>query len=275
MSKLPDPWPTLGKRLTREEDVTKRMQSSSSFFNSGLSIIDAEQIVQDGAVTIPNNGLLLVDGGDVVMLNEDLVEIFRIGVMEHGDRGLTIRRGDGTIALEMRKVFGPDDVAQALRILDREGRTIAGDAILSQGGFDAPFIPVPFAPKDWTSGARQQSTASATFVPLFEHSGVRQNPALRLTVSAWCSDGATSAEVQVYDPVGAVYLGGFLGSPAAQTITVPLATTVPTTFELGSAVMPGSAPSINNDLRLEVHARVTAGTGSVNVVVLRSMGRGV
>ena len=277
MAKQPDPWPTLSARLKRIEDSVGRMQSSSAFFGSGLTIIDPRQIVQAGSITIPSDGLLLVDGGDVVMLDAPplATELFRLGLQPNGDRGITLRRADGSTFLEVRKIFGPDDTAQAARMLDREGRTIAGDAILSTAGFDAPYIPMPFQSSDWASGARRQSTASGTFVPLFEHYGVRQNPALRLTVSTWCSDGSTSAEVQVYDPVGAVYLGGFLGSPAVQTITVPLATTVPTTFELGSAVMPGSAPSMGDDLRLEIHARVTAGTGSVNVVVLRSMGRGV
>ena len=71
---------------------------------------------------------------------------------------------------------------------------------------------------------------------------------------------------------GGVYLGGYLNSPPVRTIAVPAGTTTPTAFPLDSVRVPGSLTG--QALRLEVHSRVTAGTGTLNVVIRRAYGRG-
>ena len=272
MSKLPDPFRDLASELKAIKNDIRELQARSPFTGSGIGVTDPGQIIQEGSITIPGAGLLLVDGGDVIMLNEDLVEVFRLGVQEHGDRGITLRREDGSIAIEIRKAFGPADDAQVLRILDRSGRAISGDALLNFSGFDAPHVPITWEQSNLTAPlTRAQATNSTTFVPLFEHRGYRQNPSLHLQVYAWCSDATTAGEVQVWNSLAGAYLGGFLGSPATVTATVPAGTTTATIYELGGLALPSQ---MSDDLRLEIHARRTAGTGSVSVAVARSVGRG-
>jgi hypothetical protein len=271
MSKLPDPYKRLSTELVKMKEQLRRLQNRSPFFNTGLETIDPGQMLQSGSITIPDNGLLLVDGGDVVMLNEDLVEVFRVGVMEHGDRGVIFRRADGTEAMSIRSLIagGP----QVMRMYDRQGGVITGGALLSNAGFDVPYQDLPFHPVDYTSGALAQSTSSTTFAATHEHRGYRQNPAFKPQFMVKCSDGTTSAEVQVYDVNGSVYLGGFLGSPATHTITVPAGTTTFTLFEFSSALLlPGSATGQN--LHLQIHVRRTAGAGSVSVAPVRTVGGG-
>lgn len=261
---------TLTGVVREQQEQTKRQSNSTALFNTGFEVIDSGQVVQDGSVTIPNNGLLLVDGGDVVMLNESLVEVFRIGMMPNGDRGLTIAREDGSVAIEMRSVISGS--AQALVVRDRQGNRIAGDSILSFAGFDAPHIPIPFTPVDYTSSALAQSTSSGTFVATHEHRGFRQNPALKPQLMVRCSDGTTAAEVQVWDVLGASYLGGYLSSPVVHTISVPAGTTAFTLFEFSSALALPSAMS--DPMHLQIHVRRTAGAGSVSVAPVRSIGSG-
>lgn len=262
---------TLSGEIRKNREQTQRQSNSSALFGTGWTVIDDGQILQDGAVTIPANGLLLVDGGDVVMLNEALVEVFRLGLMPNGDRGLTVRRDDGSVVYRMAKPFTPAD-PQSFIQYDRSGRAIGGDSPLSSSGFDAPHIPLSFTPVDYTSGALAQSTTSATFVATHEHRGLRQNPALRPQLMARCSDGSTAGEIQFYNPLLANYLGGFLNVPAVHTISVPAGTTTFTLFELPSAMaLPGD---MSDPLHLEIHVRRTAGSGSVSVAPVRTVGSG-
>lgn len=272
MGAKPDPWHSLTKWLKALEERVNRLSNASPFFNTGWSVVDPGQVMQDESVIITPGGLLLVDGGDVIMLNEALVEVFRIGVMQYGDRGIAFRREDGSIFLEVRKIFGAGDLTQTFLTRDRQGRVTGGDALLSVGGFDAPHIPMPFTPVDYTSGALAQTTSATTFTALHEHRGYRQNPALKPQLMVRCSDATTSAEVQIYDVVNATYLGGFLGSPVVQTITVPTGTTAFTLFEFASAArMPGQ---MSDPMHLQIHVRRTAGVGSVTVAPVRTVGTG-
>lgn len=256
----------MGRRMTVLEQLIRKPLAGS-----GLEVVDTGQIAQTGSIVIPDNGLLEVDGGDVVMIDKapSAAELFRVGVQENGDRGLTVRRSDGTVALEIRKVFTPDDAAQAMMLRDRDGRVIAGDATLSPAGFDAPHLQLTFTPTDYTSGALAQSTSSATFAPLHECRTFRQNPFLAPQLMVRCSDATTAAEVQFYDVIHAGYLGGFFGTPPVHTVTVPAGTTAFTLFELPSSIqLPGQ---MSDPMHLEIHARVTAGTGSVMVAPVRTV----
>lgn len=271
MSKLPNPSPrTLAEVLQILRAELKEALKRSPFFDTGLEPVDPGQIIQDGGITITAPGALIVDGGDVILLSPDLVEVFRLGVQQHGDRGLTIRRDDGSVALEIRREFGPDDASQVLRFRDRVGRVIGGDSILSFTGFDAPHVPITWEQSNLTAAVtRAQSTSSTSFVPLFEHRGYHQNPSVHLQVYAWCSDGTTAGEVQVYDRTSATYLTAFLGPVV--TLAVPAGTITSTLFTLGAVVLPGQ---MSDEMSLEIHARRTAGTGSLSVAVARSIGRG-
>jgi hypothetical protein len=207
--------------------------------------------------------------GEFSTLDTDGSVLLKSGTQEFGDRGFSVFRDDGTPAVVVKRIFGAGDSRQSMLFRDPNGATIGGDSILSFAGFDAPHIPIPFTPSDVTSSAYARTTSSATFVPLFEHYGYRQNPALHLKVKAWCSDATTTADIQVWDVIGGVYLDTFFGSPPPSVINVPLATTVPTVFESESMMLPGN---MSDDMQLEIHVKRTAGAGSVSLAVLRSIG---
>lgn len=272
MSAKPEPWRDLPGVLKKHGERLRRLENRPVFYGSGLEVVDDGQIIQDGAVTIPANGLFLVDGGDVVMLDQNMVELFRLGIQPFGDRGIVMRRADGSIVFEVRKVFGETDVAQSYVVRDRQGKRIGGDSILSPTGFDAPHINHPFVPVDYTSSSIAQSTSSTSFVATHEHRGFRQNPAMGMQVMVKCSDEFTSAEVQVFNVLTGTYLGGFLGSPGVHTIAVPAGTTTFSLFEFSSRLaMPGS---MSDAIQLEIHARVTGGSGLVSVAPVRTVGSG-
>lgn len=272
MSKLPDPIRSLSGRIRALEERVRKLTNASPFNNSGLAVIDTGQTATDGSVVIPDNGLLLVDGGDVVMLDEapSAQELFRLGKMINGDRGFLINRQDGSVALSLRATFegGP----QQITIFDANGARIAGQSSLSPAGFDVPHQAMPFIPVDYTSNATAQTTSSATFVPTHEYRGFRQNPALKPQFMVQCSDATTAAEIQVWNVINGVYLGGFAGSPATHTITVPVGTTTFALFEFASPLLiPGAMSAA---LHFQIHARVTAGAGSVSVAPVRTIGSG-
>ena len=157
MSALPDPIRTLTGKIRKIEEQLRRLSNASAFTNTGWTIIDPGQVVQDGSMTIPDNGLLLVDGGDVVMLDEapSSTELFRLGMQMFGDRGLTISRQDGSVFFQIRKPFAPTDPAQVALFRDRSNRIIGGDSVLSTTGFDSPHMSMPFIPVDPTSLVRR------------------------------------------------------------------------------------------------------------------------
>ena len=224
-----------------------------------------------GPVTVDNtmvlNGSQTVNG-EFTTLDTDGSVLLKSGTQDHGDRGLSVYRDDGTPAIVIKRTFTPTDPRQSMILYDSIGHSIGGDAILSPTGFDAPHVPIPFTPSNVTNNNHAQATSSATFAALFEHDGYRQNAGLQLKVKAWCSNGTTTADIQVWDVIHSAYLcAPFTTTPVV--ISVPTATTAPTVFEGGSMLLPGL---MSDPMQLEIHAKVTAGTGSVSVAVLRSFG---
>jgi hypothetical protein len=267
VARQPDPWRSLWAEIRAIKEQLRRLHNSSAFARSGMSVTDPGQVVQSGSVTIPTDGLLLVDGGDVVLRNDAGVDVLRIGVQEFGDVGLRIRREDGSTALQMRKLFTPGDTLQVFQVLDRDGNVIAGDAGLSTAGFDAPHIPLAFIPTNYDSSTNAQTISSGTFAATHEHRGFKQNPFFRPQFMVKCSDGTTAGEIQLYDVVGAGYLIGFF--TGVRKATIPVGTTTYTLFELDGAVM---LPGVMSDaLHIEVHVRRTAGAGSITVAPVRTV----
>lgn len=272
MAKLPESWRTLSNEIRKLREEVRQLRNRSPFANSGLEVTDEDQLTQSGSITIPDNGLLLVDGGDVVMLDQEpsATTLFRLGVQEFLDRGITISRNDGSPALEVRKALS--GASQSLSLYDKAGARIGGDAILANSGFDAPHIPMQFIPVDYTSAATAQTTSSTTFVATHEHRGFRQNPAFLPQFMVKCSDGTTSAQIQIWDVVNSVYLNGFLGSPSPVTTTVPTGTT---TFTLFTAPAKMQVPGgMSEAIYLQIHVKRTAGAGSVTVAPVRTIGYG-
>lgn len=273
MAKLPEPIRDMAGRFRKIEERLRRLENSSPFKGSGLEVIDDGQTATGGSVVIPDDGVLIVDGGDIMAVDKapSAQTLFQLGTQLHGDRGLTVFRDDGRVALEVRRPFSASDPSQNILIRDRQGGIIGGDSLLSPAGFDAPHIEMRFIPVDYTSSASAQSTSSTSFVATHEYRGFKQNPFLKPQFMVRCSDASTAAEVRIFR-VGGSYLGGFLGSPTIHTVTVPAGTTTFTLFEFASgAQIPGA---MSDALHLQVHARVTAGTGSVSVAPVRTIGFG-
>ena len=269
MSKLPSTGPSLQRYLRQQAHTAQRQQQSSAFARSGTSVTAEGVTTVDGTQNLTGD---LNVSGEFATLDTDGSVLLKSGTQEHGDRGLSVFRDDGSPALIVKRTFGAGDPRQSLRMFDPMGATIGGDSIVAISGFDAPHIPIPFTPSNVATTTFAQTTSSATFVPLFEAYTFYQNPGLRLKVKAWCSNGTTTADIQVWDVLGAAYLDTFFGAPPPSVINVPLATTAPTVFESESMLMPGL---MSADMQLEIHAKVTAGTGSVSVAVLRSIGCGL
>ena len=179
MSAKPDPFRSLTKIIKGIQERLVRLENAPRFFNTGLEVVDPGQLIQSGSITIPDNGLLLVDGGDVIMLNESMVEVFRIGVMPNGDRGIQFKRSDGSVAFEVRDTLGLG--VQSVAVRDASGALIAGTGLF-QNGLGSPWIPIEWTPVDYTSGALAQSTSAATFTATHEHRGYKQNNVVQAAV---------------------------------------------------------------------------------------------
>lgn len=272
MAALPEPWRSLRAEIEKLWRAIKTLQNSSSFEGTGLEVIDENQVLQgtNSLVYVGPDGTFLVDGGDVIMLNDDLVEIFRIGNMPQGDVGLRIKRSDDSAAIEMRDYFGVD--IQSLLFLTRTGRIFGGDSVLA-AGIAAPYIPLNFIAVDPDSTTLAQSTSSGTFVATHECRTLFQNPAFLPQFKVKCSDGTTAGEIQIYDVLTSTYLGGYFGSPATHTLAIPAGTTTYTVLELASKAV--FAGDMGDDMHLEIHVRRTAGAGTVSVLPVKTIGTDV
>jgi len=254
----------LQRYLRQQARNAQRQASSSAFARSGTAVTAEGVTTVDGTQNLTGD---LNVSGEFVTLDTDGSVLLKSGTQERGDRGFSTFRNDGSPAIAVRVVF--PDSPQSLQLYDRAGKIIGGDVVIGSGGMDAPHIPIPFTPSNVATTTFAQTTSSATFVALFEADTKYQNPGLQLKVKAWCSDATTSADIQVWDVLGGVYLDTFFGSPPPSVINVPLGTTTPTVFETESMVLPGG---MSDPMRLEIHAKRTAGAGSVSVAVLRSIG---
>lgn len=257
----------------RLEDLVvsdRKRSTASPFIGSGFATTADGMIVEAGSWEIPTGAHLYVNGGDVSIYDQSNNLLMSYATFPLGDRNVSLFRADGTPALVIQST-ATAGAAQTLLLFDKSGRVIGGDAQDNASGIDAPYLPIRFEPTDLTSGARQQSTTSTSFVALFEHYGYFQNGGLPLSVKAWASDGSTSATVQLYDAINGLYLGALAAPSTPQTILMPTATTAATLF--ASAAPFALNGSMGDDLQLEIHVKRTAGAGTVNVAVARSIGR--
>ena len=265
MSAHPEPWRSLTGLIKKLDERIRRLENRPVFYGSGLEVVDDGQIMQDGAVTIPANGLLLVDGGDVIMLDENMTELFRVGIMERGDRGIRVRRTDGSVAFEVRDTLGFG--VQSIAMRDAEGSLIAGTGLFPNG-LGAPYQAINWVPTDYLSGAPAQSTSSDVFVATHEHRGFKQNNVVWPQFMVRCSDASTAGEVQLFSVTTGLPLDNGGGVP--MVITIPAGTTTFTLAEFSEyLVLPGS---FGTPVNYQIQVRRTAGTGSVTVAPVRSVG---
>jgi hypothetical protein len=229
----------------------------------------AATTISDGDLRLANGAALVVDGGDVVLLDTDGDVIFRIGQQVHGDRGVTIFRDDGTEALSVRKPL--PGFVQRMEMFDRNGTGIFSEGSLA-GGIDKPYLNIPTQPHLATSGTISAGphgfevpVASGTFQTTHVGTWRRHNYLTRWRWRIACSDATTAAEVRVL--VNGEHLSPYLG-----TAWTGVRAAGPTDYtEVLSARLdlPGN---YLDTMTAEIQARRTAGTGTVTVALVEARG---
>lgn len=220
------------------------------------------------ATTIGDGGSLVIDGGDVVMLDTDGSFLFRLGEQAFGDRGISINRADGTLAFEVAK---PNPLAvQAWRLKDNAGTTI-----VSESGFGIglgrpriPSSPFPVATPSYGTYGPEVSTTAGTFTTLFAVHDRRQNPLWSPVFRVRCTDGTTAAEVRVVHAATGTQLVEF----GAGTWTGVRAAGSTDYVELAPPLNIPAALAVDDRYRFEVQVRRTAGTGTVFLAIPESLG---
>ncbi|MGH9247938.1 MAG: hypothetical protein ACRD0W_00235 [Acidimicrobiales bacterium] len=227
------------------------------------------------ASSIGSGGLTIDSGGQLRVVAASGETVFLIGLQQHGDVGMTVRREDGSLAFLIRKPFSPTD-AQLIQVFDNEDNIIFAEEVFG-AGLGEPRLELPMRPIAAATGALsvgpdgpERVTSSATFVDLFAYDGIRQNQWYRPIIVVRCSDGTTAGEIQFVEKGTGSVLNGFFQPPWVGAI--PTGTTAYTPFEppfgLSLLVEP------KQPLSLALQARRTAGAGSLTVAVRRSIAGG-
>lgn len=240
--------------------------------------VDGE-VVEERTYTAPEieaivgAGAVVINDRQMVVLDDDGSEIFRIGDMEHGDRGLTITRENGTVAFEMRKTFVGSST-QAVFLRDDTGAALISEEPLGDG-LSRPFLPIPMLPV--TAATTALSTGpwgpqvvvnSGTFTTTHQAWYARHNQYGLFRCRIAASDTTTAGEVQVINvdngvPLTRFFQPAWLGSrPAGSTGY--------------TEVVPASGLLLPNAMHasttLAVQVRRTAGAGTLTVAVPESRG---
>lgn len=220
------------------------------------------------ATTIQTGGELVIDGGDVIMLDTDGSVLFRLGIQALGDRGISINRADGTLAFEVAK---PNPLAvQAWRLKDNNGATI-----VSESGFGIglgrpriPSTPFPVSAPSYGTYGPEVSTTSGTFTTLFAVHDRRQNPLWSPVFRVRCTDATTAAEIRAVHAATGTPLVEF----GAGTWTGVRAAGPTDYVELAPPLNIPAALAVDDRYRFEVQVRRTAGTGTVFLAIPESLG---
>ena len=232
----------------------------------------AATTISDGDLRLANGAQLVVDGGDVVMLDTDGSALFRLGLQANGDRGVSVFREDGSIALAIRKAF-PSSGAQSVEIRDRLGNLIVAEEALGSG-MSRPFLHIPMVPVIDTATALptgpygpEVPVTAATFTTTHRAWFARHNQYGRFMVQIAASDATTAAEVRIINAATNTVLGDFLAGPwlgvRAAGSTTHVQVDPPRIF------LPG-AP--DERVSVAVQVRRTAGTGTLSVALPESHG---
>lgn len=232
----------------------------------------AATTISDGDLRLANGAQLVVDGGDVVMLDEDGSVMFRIGVQDFGDRGVSIFRDTGELAFSLRKVFA-NSTEQSLTLYDRYGHSIFSEEGIGSGPA-RPLMHIPMQPVQETPGPLsagphgwEVEAADNAWATVFQARYARHNQFGTFRVHLAASDTTTAAEARVINAADGAHLGQFFAGPF--TATKAAGTTDYTDHLMPGIVLPG-APWASVTLELQV--RRTAGTGSVRCAVSESRG---
>ena len=231
--------------------------------------IEALRSERRAAATTVGSGNWIIDGGDVVMLDVDGSELFRLGQQGFGDRGISVFRADGSLALSIRKRL-PGAATQSLELRDDNGNVILSEAEFGTG-LDYPWLPLAVQPWSATSTAVQTgphglegpAVTSGTFVTTHMVELPRMNQQSRWRFAIKASDTTTAGEVQVIRESNGVALTKFL--QPAWVGTRAAGSTGYVDIDPGAPlVLPGTYITM---MRLLVQVRRTAGAGSLTCAV--------
>lgn len=231
--------------------------------------IDALRSERRASATTVGTGNWVIDGGDVVMLDEDGSVLFRLGEQPYGDRGVSIYRADGSLALSTRKRL-PGATTQSLELRDDNGNVILSEAEFGTG-LDYPWLPLhvqPFAAASspvqaGPHGLEGPLVTSSTFTTTHLDEVPRMNQQSRWRFAVAASDITTAAEVRVIRESTGTALAPAFASPwlgvraAGSTTYVDVDPGAP-------LVLPGN---FGETVRLLVQVRRTAGAGSLTCAV--------
>lgn len=202
------------------------------------------------AAAIGSGGLTVTGAGYLTVMDADGSVLLLIGGIEpYGDgtpqRGLAIRRADGSLALSVSSTSGSTADPQCLVIRDAKGNPLVAEDIA--GGLARPWGDIPmYAAK---SGS-WLTTTSASYEVLWRGVVDARNP--KLAVSGWSLAGAGSA-----GNVRVKANGTVIGSASAVTTSTQQWTIGP----LAHGV------AIGSDLTVEIEAQLTSGAGPVSIGV--------
>jgi hypothetical protein len=175
------------ERLERLNDsrFNARSLEASSIGAGGLDIIDG------GRVTI--------DGGELVLLAPNGVELARWGDVSFGEtsRGWELNYADGSRALIVGGTVGQ----QAMAIYDESGNYVMTTDGLSRNGIGRPYLNIPMVPStaaQWnTGGPMWPSTNSTSLTEVLHGFTTIWHPRISFGMDTAASGGATEWELRM------------------------------------------------------------------------------
>lgn len=238
------------------------------------------EVVEERSYTAPEvaaivgAGAVVITDRQMVVLDDDGSEIFRIGDMQWGDRGFLFRRENGQLAISMNKAFS-SSTYQALTLRDASGYSLLEEEALGVG-LGKPYLPIPVLPvtSTTTTGSLgpwgpQVAVSSGSFVTTHQGWFVRTNRWAMFRIQVAASDTTTSGEVQVVDSSTGLPLAGFLQSPWLGTRATGSTSYVELVAGSGSVSLPGNP---HERISIAIQARRTAGAGTLTVAVPEAHG---
>ncbi|MER7917516.1 MULTISPECIES: hypothetical protein [unclassified Streptomyces] len=226
-------------RLTQME---RRIQQLSTAVNTR----PAQNTITGGGVEITGGGYLAVRppaGGPAV---------FAVGKWAGSDYGVAIRRQTGETALSLTSGTGTSTAVQPLRILDKAGRELFSDDVVT-GGLGRPWLGM--LPPQNTATATWPLTTATAWTTIAMSYNVIWQPYMRLLINTRVSSGATGN-------VRVLVNGNLWGNPLTLTTAADFDYTGPVAANFSSVY--------GAQVKVEVQGYVsgTAGTVYANPVLM-------
>jgi hypothetical protein len=180
--------------------------------------------------------------------------VLEVGRQPAGDMGVTIRRETGELALRSAAPF--EGTQQVLEMYDRGGNVIVGDVWWGGVGLNRPVLLAALR-RAKTPELDYETTGAGAFEPLWVMTTRTMNIEIWGRWDVFTSDGATTGELEFWDPFFATRIGLPAVIPAGGSAGAPTVVELP-----GDSIPFGTFNTIKD---VQVRARVTAGGGTVSV----------